>query len=353
MTPVRVVASFLCAFLAIASSGSFASAAPSIFGRPFYVTTRGTAPAQRSNGKAITLSNQAQKALLNNDFAQAESLLNESLSIEPDLALAHNNIGYLYNKTGRATEAIGHLEFAASHMPEEPATLINLGAAYQTSGNLPQALTIYKTFLSRFPSNGQARFVSALVTSLEREAAHSSSTAQSFHTSAPLHWAKANGKIRFYIAPIAGKEATRFEQSILQSLTEWESAGVIKFELVQNATDADIECYVVGDASQLSSPAEGGEALSRHRGPLITKSVVKLLNHEPNAGRAWLPTELQNLCVHEIGHALGIQEHSKSAEDAMYCTIHPRANDTVLSANDANTLRELYGFAPQVVTAQR
>ena len=62
----------------------------------------------------------------------------------------------------------------------------------------------------------------------------------------------------------------------------------------------------------------------------------------------FLVNDLANTTAHEIGHVLGIVDHSPSSEDKMWAAgnfgMHNQAQDPVslLTANDLNTLREAY-----------
>lgn len=61
--------------------------------------------------------------------------------------------------------------------------------------------------------------------------------------------------------------------------------------------------------------------------------------------KKWLEKEtLREICMHEIGHALGMHNHSPDPHDVMYpaCTVVPQK----LSMRDANTLGIIYNFKP-------
>jgi hypothetical protein len=51
------------------------------------------------------------------------------------------------------------------------------------------------------------------------------------------------------------------------------------------------------------------------------------------------------ICLHEIGHALGLMGHSTQHNDVMYSSMPLSTNDRSLSERDKNTLKHLYSDA--------
>ncbi len=54
-------------------------------------------------------------------------------------------------------------------------------------------------------------------------------------------------------------------------------------------------------------------------------------------------SEVKKTCLHEFGHALGLQGHSSRPDDIMYHAISPRQSPT-LTARDQATITGLYSL---------
>lgn len=270
-------------------------------------------------------------------YELAETKLRTALSLEPGLASAHCNLGLLLNKTGRPQEAIRHLEYAHAQAPNEAAPLVTLAASHQLCGNLPLAIALYNQYMARFPSAPDREVIADIVKHLQAETAR---VARAAAAPSGFHWNKSELKVYVHTADGVTGFREGFNEILRESFVSWGESGTLKFEFVSDLSQADIECIWTDDITKLSSPGEGGEAVLRHRGPVVTHAKITLLTNRPNANHAKLSErEVKTLCLHEIGHALGMMEHSARPDDVMYCTLTSAA---VPSANDFNILAKLY-----------
>ena len=79
---------------------------------------------------------------------EAITSFNNALSINPDYAEAHNNLGCLYQQTGKVEEAISSYREAISLKSDYAEAYNNLGYGLQKSGNVEEAISSYrKAFL--------------------------------------------------------------------------------------------------------------------------------------------------------------------------------------------------------------
>lgn len=285
--------------------------------------------------RSRALSNEACALLSSAQYEEAESKLRTALSLEPGLASAHCNLGLLLNKTGRAQEAISHLEYAHQMQPTEPAPLVTLAAAHQLCGNLSRAAELYNVYMGQFPAAPDRAVIADIVKHLQME---SSKMLSASHT-ANYHWDKSCLKV--YVHGAAGVDGFKasFNDSLRDAFLSWSQSGALSFEFVDDLSQADIECVWTDDVSKLSSIGEGGEAVLKHRGPVVTHAKITLLTKRVVNNSALSEREVKSLCLHEIGHALGVMEHSPRPNDVMYFTLTAAANPT---ANDFNTLSSLY-----------
>lgn len=287
--------------------------------------------------RSRTLSNEACNLLNQAQYELAESKLLEALTLEPNLASAHCNLGLLLNKTGRPQEAIPHLEFARKQAPDAEAPLVTLAASYQLCGDLNKAVSLYSQYLQQFPNASDRTVIADIVAHLQKEMARRDDSSLA---SSNLHWTKKVLKV--YVGTANGVTGFRpeFNQMLQESFLSWTSTGTLSFEFVADLSQADIEVVWTDDVSKLGSVGEGGEAVLKHRGTLITHACLTLLTCRPASRQARLSnSEIKTLCLHEIGHALGLMQHSHRPDDVMYCTLTSAANP---SAHDLYQLARLY-----------
>jgi len=84
----------------------------------------------------------------NGQYSRSAEALKAAISIEPENALAHCNLGEIYKHLGLVDEAIRELNEAKTLNPELPDTYINLGIMYDDYINdNAKALEFYKKYL--------------------------------------------------------------------------------------------------------------------------------------------------------------------------------------------------------------
>jgi tetratricopeptide (TPR) repeat protein len=287
--------------------------------------------------RSRTLSNEACSLLNQAQYELAESKLLQALALEPNLASAHCNLGLLLNKTGRPQEAIPHLEYARRQAPDAEAPLVTLAASYQLCGDLSKAISLYSQYIQEFPNASDRAVIADIVAHLQKEMARKDDSNLAANN---LHWTKKQLKVFVHTADGVTGFRPEFNQMLQESFLSWTTTGTLSLEFVNDATQADIEVIWTDDVTKLGSVGEGGEAVLKHRGPLITHATLTLLTCRPASRQAKLSNgEIKTLCLHEIGHALGLMQHSHHPDDVMYCTLTSAANP---SQHDLSQLALLY-----------
>lgn len=82
------------------------------------------------------------------DFRAAEAHFRRALELNPSLAVAHSNRGWLLMQLGRSAEAIAAAERAVALDPLDPGLLTNLGSMYVYGGHLERGAEAYRTSLA-------------------------------------------------------------------------------------------------------------------------------------------------------------------------------------------------------------
>ncbi len=286
---------------------------------------------------AISFSQSAYRSICGGDFLEAESMLRQSLANNPELIPAHCNLGYILNRTGRAKQALPHLLYAYQHAANEPCVVLTLAASYQLLGQLAAAIQLYNRYLIQFPNAADYAYISDLTRHLVGEA--NAIRSAKMNLAHDYNWKTQH--VRVYVRPADGVRGfdASFNDVLKDSFKSWSDAGVITFSFVSELSEADIECVWVDDASRLSSPGEGGETIIDHVGKTVKHARITLLTQRRGTNSLLTRSEVRALCLHEVGHALGLMEHSLDPSDAMYCTVANAANP---SRSDVQHLKLLY-----------
>jgi len=118
------------------------------------------------------------------------------------------------------------------------------------------------------------------------------------------------------------------------------SLGRIKFQLVDRFP-YDITCNFSHKLPPGATDSDAGWTTIATSPYHIDSANITILTRN----KKWLEKEiLREICMHEIGHALGMRYHSPDPHDVMYpvCSVNPQK----LSIRDANTLGIIYRFRP-------
>ncbi len=138
----------------LAASLVFAASASCAYGQESKPTIRHhhveeTAP-EDPNQAAIA---QAETAMQRNDFATAEPLLQKVAAAKPDDYRAWFDLGYVYNATGRRTEAIDACRKAVAAKPDVFESNLNLGLILAKQGDNAEAARYLKSATQLKPTS--------------------------------------------------------------------------------------------------------------------------------------------------------------------------------------------------------
>ena len=129
---------------------------------------------------------------------------------------------------------------------------------------------------------------------------------------------------------VAGYRESYFPD-LSDSFNKWSAAAAnrIAFVPVQNATQADIVCDWTAYPNHLVAPGrpvEGG--LTKLSGQpqangdvIISNAHITILTNRKTGSRLY--DDMKKVCLHEIGHAIGINGHSNSNSDIMFFSEAP------------------------------
>lgn len=119
------------------------------------------APAPGPTDRAKELGEAYMKALAAAEAgqsAEAETMFKAILADVPNLAEAHYNLGYLYERRGATAEAEAELRKALDLQPQNAAALIALAALLDRRGANEEALTLLEASAPRLADNARVQF---------------------------------------------------------------------------------------------------------------------------------------------------------------------------------------------------
>lgn len=314
-----------------------------------------------STYQAYLLVKSSVDAIKQNKTEAAIKILRQALAYDPQVPEAHAMLGVALARTGQTQEATEELQSAIYEKNDLLNAYIDLAALYQSNGNLAAAVDIYDKVCKQFPDSKVLPAVreraSLLSREIENEKAASDNTdqdayidSQSYYSNVvsegKRQWPQEAMPLRVYVYPADGVSEFRPEYNAVlrQCFDEWQTAshGKVRFRYVNDIDEADITFRWIDDPSLLESSAEGGEAQVHSLLGAITGAQILVSVQDADSIFPLGKNLVRTLCLHEIGHALGLVGHSAKSSDVLYCTSPIVDREQHLSKRDVNTLLILY-----------
>lgn len=161
-------------------------------------------------------------------------------------------------------------------------------------------------------------------------------------------WPASRMPLKVCIIPAANVKGYQpaFDQCLIKCFQDWGTAsgGKISFKGVSDQKTADIVCTWTSDTSKFMNSAEAGETTVYGSTAGIQHATMLILT-VPHPMSPTLPlseNRLRWICLHEIGHALGLGGHTKNPQDIMFFSTPLAEIWKELTPRDANTIQALY-----------
>lgn len=103
----------------------------------------------KNRQQALALFGRAGKLQASKNYAKAEELYREGLSLDDDISGAWNNYGVVLLEQGKFMDAVPAFSRAADLAPNDPTPYENLGLLYHRAGYSEEALDAYARSLER------------------------------------------------------------------------------------------------------------------------------------------------------------------------------------------------------------
>ena len=166
-------------------------------------------------------------------------------------------------------------------------------------------------------------------------------------------WPRAKFPLKVFIADGSRVPGylPQMRQMIAQAFNDWQTStnGVVSWRQVTNPMQADIVALWTADVQARGGGVEAGNTESLTSVDPYTRSgqieAAKITILTGMNGRPFSDTEMRKTTLHEVGHSLGLEGHSRTQTDIMYPAVNP-AQTPYLKQRDVNTLVRLYSGNP-------
>ena len=157
-----------------------------------------------------------------------------------------------------------------------------------------------------------------------------------------IRWNKSTFPLKVYVQDSADVPEY-YREVVMSAYQAWERAseGLVSFEFVEDAGDADMKCYFKNTDNKKSI---GVHAFTIN-GNKITASTI-VFNKLDAKGHSLDSKQLFSSALQEIGHSLGLTGASPSIYDVMY-PIGTKFN-TEITPRDLKTLALVYSVKPDI-----
>ena len=290
-------------------------------------------------------------------YEEAQVLFEEACKLDPNenSATIHINYAQMLSAWGKVDEAIEEYNKVLSFDPENEVAEINIASCFTLLPDIKQARFYFKKFIADHPDSPRISKIKAVLKGLHNAAPSSSTTDLSSpdyynHLESWNRWAPMLIPVLVYID--SGDNIPGFKDSYTKmlkgSFDTWIQAsnGCLAWQQVLKKEQADVVCTWTNDRREIkSSAAEQAHTYTQSKQiwwrfyithASSTFCITHALNDSPLND-----DEMNTICLHEVGHILGINGHSPNSHDVMFYSVQS-TSPQALSDRDIATLRRLY-----------
>jgi len=310
------------------------------------------------------------RALLENrQYAVARAELEDACRIYPYDSAVQGNLGYACRSLGDDEAAFKHYQQSLDLEPNNAVTVFNLANWYLGQGNAEES----KLWIQRCINTpgAEAELVARAKSLLELMnitkwdlGSGDKNSSDYFDSLAKANgicrWPSQNIPLKVYFEDGTSTPHYRrtFASLLKNAFNEWSAAtgGKLSWVKVSRIETADIICLWKTKPKKFLL---GGVTVpffhKDSRGMLIFKHAgIVIFTMRPKAvGFGWEPiddAEARAVCLHEVGHALGLRGHSPNRKDVMVAELRDSGLATSLSERDKRSIQRLYQNYPDTAS---
>ncbi|MBU6452457.1 MAG: tetratricopeptide repeat protein [Cyanobacteria bacterium REEB67] len=309
---------------------------------------------------------------------QARQIMKELILLDPNpySSNVHFTLAESCYQLGNNQEAIKHYQLALRYSTGNNTSIYwNIALAYMNMSDYEQASVWARRLLSKNPNAEMRRRAERFLADIGEQqniqkdvSQHldSSSTTGSGDYLAYLQankdinrWPREKLPIKVFIEDdrrVPGFK-TAYVSIFLECLEAWTKASKnhLSFQIVNSLEQADLNLIFTANVNDIAqkpgmAPTELGLATTtayQGEGPYgtIEKSKIQILTHESASNKQLSDDQVKRVCLHEIGHALGLSGHSPNDSDIMHFAMSYRQLPA-LTKQDKQTIARLYQDYP-------
>ena len=272
----------------------------------------------------------------------------------------HEELSRIYHDLGNPNKAVEQALLCLKYDPKQKHVLYNLALYCQEANRFDEAIEFLREYEKSARSEKKEQALS-LVTLLKEQKAKSEKyspdsadyldqlTAQDNVS----HWSADKIPLKVHIEPTSRVKGFNFSYPKLakESFIVWYKASNKRtpFKFIENSADADITVEWTDQAlhvgNEKSERLKAGLTTSTTTGEGVIKHArIQIRTVMPFSKEAEPEDKIKETCLHEVGHALGLNGHSTNPGDIMYVGL-TRRQLPALTKRDKSTIARLYkGF---------
>lgn len=303
-------------------------------------------------------------------FFDAKQTLERAAQIAPNSSRVYFSLARARDELGDTQGSIAAYQEVLRVKPNHPQAIFNIAGCYQSMGNLREAVNWFQRYVSTNPNAPDAVHVQGIITALKEKARDVSSDPQKMdYTEAVMEngrffrWPLERLPIRVFVN--GGESVTGFRSefrfAFFEALNAWMKASQnrLRYVLVDDPRQADMTCDWTGNPTEVKPTGHNVEqgvcvlkSVDRGRDSIeIERADIRILTIDRSTQKPLSDDEMKKTCLHELGHAMGLQGHSTNNHDIMFfamsTTVWP-----VISKRDKATLFRIYQYYPEIASSQ-
>ena len=289
------------------------------------------------------------------DFKNALICFQQALKKSPNDSKCIMFVGNCYNELGEYTKAVEYFQLAINKGGINATLAGNISDTYQKLGNNPKALYWLQVRCSLDPMEAKKRKTIALIKKLQNPLSNpkGSLDAPDYLSGLAESHTWQNNLLPIKVCILKNPKRPEiyadFRRIAKAALDEWCTAigGAMRYEFVDLPSRASLVCTYTDDPSEVRSDHEVGTNgnTTVHIANInnqIDRTNSVILVAKKSGGKRLSPATIMKLCMHEIGHAMGLNGHSPNNHDVMFWTSNVPTIRPALSERDKNTIKRLY-----------
>jgi len=319
----------------------------------------------RTENAVLDMYRQA-KALRKADKNVDARLLLEKAAMYDPTAMSpylHEELSRIYHDLGNPNKAVDEALLCLKFDPRQKHVLYNLALYCQEANRFDEAIAFLKRYQETVSGEKKAQAASlvALLGEQKEKAQKYSPDTRDYLDQLTAEdmvsrWSRDRFPLKVHIQPTSRVAGFKFIYPKLakESFVTWYKASQkrVAFTFVDSPEDSDINLewtdQMLHVGNEKSERLKAGLTTSTTTGEGIIKHArIQVRTVRPFSKEAEPEEKIKETCLHEIGHALGLNGHSTNPGDIMYVGM-TRRQLPALTKRDKTTIARLYQAYPQL-----